>query len=27
MPRDFGRRMSGREFDDLVEFLLATTRD
>jgi len=27
MPRDFGRRMSGRELDDLVEFLLATTRD
>ena len=27
MPRDFGRRMSGRELDELVEFLLATTRD
>ncbi len=27
MPRDFGRRMSSRELDQLVAFLLAETRD
>jgi len=27
MPRDYGRRMSSRELDQLVAFLLAATRD